>query len=510
MRFASKNRFVLPLACAALLAPVTRANAPLPGLPLHALIVGGGPNLEYNQAAIESNVRYVGKLLPSDAVRATLFADGNAEHPTVLYEDASAAQTTGERLLDLAFFDPDTISADALHYRKPDLGAKLDGPCSPDAFHKALAEVAGKGPNAPLLLYFTGHGSPGDRKFENNLYDMWGEKTLSVRQLAQQIADLPEATPVTLIMVQCHSGAFANLLFEGGFADGKPIARDIAGFFASTPDRVAAGCTSETDETEYHDFTSYFFAALTGLDRLGRKVVGADFNGDGRVGMDEAYCYTLANDRSIDAPVCTSDIFLRRFVLTKPETIFATPYHSVRSWATPAQRYALDALAKSLRREQGENRLQRAYRDLNEGERNPKIDAPTRRERKRTLNSLRAEAQRSLLARWPDLRDQDLPDFAQARKQAIAYLKQNAGSAKWKALLEADDALLQTDADNEAQEIVDAHLLRFVWLSKSVILAHRLRQSGAPALKARFAKLLEAESRSLLPPVGNRADFSRH
>ena len=39
---------------------------------------------------------------------------------------------------------------------------------------------------------------------------------------------------------------------------------------------------------------------------------GADYNHDGRVGMDEAFAYSLIHDTSIDVPVCTSDIYLRQ------------------------------------------------------------------------------------------------------------------------------------------------------------------------------------------------------
>ena len=169
----------------------------------------GGPTLEYNQAAIESNVRYLGKLLPPDAAKTTLFADGSPDRATVQVEDSAAPLSAGERLLDLAFYDPDTMDASDLHYRKPNLGVKLDGPATPDALtaqFSALANAPAAPLPAPILLYFTGHGSPGNRRYENNIYNMWGDKSFSTRQLAQEIARLPENVPVTLVMVQCHSG----------------------------------------------------------------------------------------------------------------------------------------------------------------------------------------------------------------------------------------------------------------------------------------------------------------
>ena len=321
-------------------APLTQAGRRGAQPPVRTVIVGGGPTLEYNQAAIESNVRYVNKLLPPDAIKTTLFADGNADKATVQALDKAADMTTGEFLFDLVLHDSDEASASGLHYRKPNLGVKLDGPATPHALTNLFSDLTREFTDAPkpLLLYFTGHGGAGDHSYDNNVYSLWGDRTFSVRQMAQQMARLPEKVSVTLVMVQCHSGGFANLQFEGGLPDGKPIARDFAGFFASEPNRLAAGCTAETDEAEYHDFTSYFFAALTGRDRIGRIVTGADYNGDGRVGMDEAFCYTLANDRSIDTPVCTSDIFLRRFAFMNEKALDAVPFRSVQTWATAAQK----------------------------------------------------------------------------------------------------------------------------------------------------------------------------
>src|SRR5438105_1116266 len=72
---------------------------------LHTLIVGGGPDRKDNQVAIESNVRYVGSLLPPQTDRITLFADGNPQSATVLYDVDPAAAQPGQRVLDLLLSD---------------------------------------------------------------------------------------------------------------------------------------------------------------------------------------------------------------------------------------------------------------------------------------------------------------------------------------------------------------------------------------------------------------------
>ena len=238
---------------------------------------------------------------------------------------------TDKQALALALQGNDKEFSSYGHYRRPTISGSLDGASSRQnvgmLLDKIGAESQTEADNGRVLLYFTGHGSPLNSNLDNNHYDLWGSSSgLSVRELADQISHLPAGVPLTVVMAQCYSGAFGNLVFEGGNPSNAYVQRDIAGFFATTKERVAAGCTPALNEADYHDFTSYFFAALTGQDRLGHKVTGADYNRDGHVGMDEAYCYTLIHDESIDVPVCTSDVMLRHDVPFKIEELKLTQY----------------------------------------------------------------------------------------------------------------------------------------------------------------------------------------
>ena len=499
---------LLSLLCAGLLllgGSVRAADARLVES-LRVLILGGGPSLPYNQVAIESNVRYVHKLLPRGTVQTTLFADGNANRASVLYDEGAPKQSNGEFLLTLFVQGTEGETETGSHYRKPNIG-KVDGPSKRSEFARQIGRIAEERDpvKRQVLLYFTGHGSPGRTDYENNVYDMWGkDEALSVRECARQIEHLPPAAPVTVVMVQCYSGAFGNLLFEGGDPKGDVITRDFAGFYATVNNRVAAGCTSAVNEAEYHDFTSYFFAALTGRDRVGRSVAGCDYNHDGRVGMNEAYCYTLLNDESIDVPVCTSDFFLRRFVPMRDTDIFQTPWATIVSWADPAQKEALEGLAGRLRLT-GDDRLKTAYdkifRSGDGNGRDPQWLARYR-EAQSKFEAMLKESRRDLLRRYPDLRSASAPAYAQTRKEAISRLNREAAAGKWKDLLAANDAVDKAEQEGENFDIVSSKLLRIVRLGKSVVLAHELQQSGTPSIKARYQKLIEAEGRTLLPPVG--------
>ena len=161
-------------------------------------------------------------------------------------------------------------------------------------------------------------------------------------------------------MAQCFSGGFGNVLFKKANPDLSLDNHPVIGFFAAESDREAAGCGTETNSPLYQDFSSYFFGALSGRDRFGHALQGADFNGDGRVTCHEAWCYALIHDDSIDTPICTSLVFLRRFSGASDSAIFTTPYHTLSESATPVERAALDALSARLGLD-GEQRLLAAY-----------------------------------------------------------------------------------------------------------------------------------------------------
>jgi hypothetical protein len=438
-RFVSARRPALPFLAALLLALLAGSSIGARSADLRALIVGGGPEPEHNQVAIERNVHYVSRLLPAGAPRLTLFADGDTKSKTVLYEEQPREQSPGEHVFELLTGSEEDASPTVQRFRAPDLG-HLDGPARRPAVAHAFDQLR-RTDAGPVLLYFTGHGSRAqDGNLDNNVFDLWGDR-LSVRDLAAQIASLPPEAPVTLVMVQCFSGAFGNVIFAGGDPNAAPVDRVIAGFFATTPDRMAAGCTPEVNEAEYHDFTSYFFAALSGRDRVGRPVTGADYNHDGRVGMNEAFAYSLIHDVSIDVPVCTSDVFLRRVVTSDDPEIFRAEYTPVRSWATPAQGAALDELSRSLNLT-GESRLGEVY---------ARMQGSTRRNRRggagwaamRRFSQAREEARQWLLDRWPVLKSKGGQGYAAAHAQAVAALDRRLRDGQLRELVAAEGAVDQ-------------------------------------------------------------------
>ncbi len=246
------------------------------GTPPYALLVGGGPDVESNAAQIEGHVRFVASLLPPTSRRVLLFADGKADHPSVSYAD-TRADADARRALAVLLADHD--AGEPVLTRAPKLDASLDGPARLHDLRHALTTLvaqAAKRP-APLLLYFAGHGTRDEKDELSTHYDLWNDDALTVRDLAAELSRVPRRVPVVLVMAQCFSGAFADVLFRGGDPNSGLAQGNVVGFFSAQKDREAAGCSYATERADYQDFSSYFFGALCGHDRFGDKVTGADY-----------------------------------------------------------------------------------------------------------------------------------------------------------------------------------------------------------------------------------------
>ncbi len=461
---------------------------------LRVMVVGGGPEPAYNQVAIENNVRYLQRLLPPGTKQTVLFADGDARGRTVAYQLEAARVSQAKRLTTLILGRGED-DEESIQFRSPSL-AKIDGPAKRSNLADTINQIArepGSSANH-LLMYFTGHGSPGKSRdeFNNNNFNLWGED-LTVRELADRISALPSNQPLTLVMVQCYSGAFGNLIFEGGDPARPATDRDIAGFFASVSDRPAAGCTPAVNEADYRDFSTFFFAALSGQDRLGRRVTGADFDGDGRISLHEGFCYTLINDDSIDVPVCTSDVFLRMVLKTPETTVFSEPYENVLRWADVAQKAALEKLSAKLElsgSDRGRTAYERVQRDYQGGLRNGSNGA--RRKFMQTASNVRNE----LLDKWPALKDRKSANAA-ARAEATAEIDRRLAAGQLQDIVNAVKDLDKAEKNAEDVGIDDALRLRFARLFKTVYLTHELRTSDHDMDKKRFERLMVAENRSL-------------
>jgi hypothetical protein len=297
---------------------------------------------------------------------------------------------------------------------------------------------------------------------------------------------------VTVVMAQCFSGGFGNILFKKANPDLALNERPVTGFFAAESDREAAGCGTDTDSPLYQDFSSYFFGALSGRDKLGHRVDGADYEEPGKVSCYDAYCYALIHDESIDTPICTSLVFLRRYEDLSDAAIFSTPWQTVLEAATPAQKAALAALSTKLALD-GEQRLLSAYDRLMFADpvgQPPELHAY--RDAQDRLNTLRMESLQSLFGKWPALRWHDSHDYDKATRAAAADLEKDA--AHCQEIIQTSDSFDRADAALDEEESL---LVRFTDLAEAILRARHLREHGDADTKARFEALWRAEQQPL-------------
>lgn len=94
-------RFRGAIAAAAMALTIVFATAQLDAaeraVPLHALLIGGGPDLANNGAEIESHLRFAARILPANAHRLVHFTNGKPRSRTVSFTDSAKPARAGER-----------------------------------------------------------------------------------------------------------------------------------------------------------------------------------------------------------------------------------------------------------------------------------------------------------------------------------------------------------------------------------------------------------------------------
>lgn len=291
----------------------TTLTARQPQRTMHYLLVGGGPTPQASQAQIEFNVEWVISLLKRlapEAPRTVWFGDGPSGTEGVvemrMASDGShlprtpAATFLGEEFDNRLLYRPHRIS-DAV------------GSTERDSLLPALSAYLKRlRPGDAAMIIYNGHGGwASDRR--NNTLRLWKETKITVRDLSQLLVETDSAVPVRFVLPQCFSGAFATAVHHEADHEQELIKGQRCGFLAESADRESEGCSASINLGDYRDYTTYFFAGLSGEDRLGRAVpLAPDRDGDGAVTPYDAHLYTLLEGFNGDLPRSTSEVWLER------------------------------------------------------------------------------------------------------------------------------------------------------------------------------------------------------
>ncbi len=97
--------------------------------------------------------------------------------------------------------------------------APVDGPARRESIMGALDRKGNElAAGDRLVIYVSGHGGKGEPT-ANGLLSTWERGEISVKDLGEALDRFKPEVEVVVVMVQCYSGAFANIIFEGGNPD---------------------------------------------------------------------------------------------------------------------------------------------------------------------------------------------------------------------------------------------------------------------------------------------------
>jgi hypothetical protein len=270
------------------------------------------------------------------------------------------------------------------------------------------------------------------------------------------------------------------------------------------PDRVAAGCTSDIDEENYQEYSSFFWAGLSGHNRGGQSVAPPDFDGDGHVSLAESHAYALLNSNTIDISIKTSDTLLRAISKTKadnvPDLLTAdAPYGQLIAKARPAELAVLDGLSAQFELS-GNDRIPAARKTLDDIKKQQQEVDKQKGSRNRELKQISTQILGALKLRWPELANRWHP--------RVQELLLSSGDQLVAAAAEhprySDFQRLQTEVANLGEQHLDlerrwAKCQRLLYVAESVALAANLERVATPEQVARYQALVTAENGQLTP-----------
>jgi hypothetical protein len=478
----------------------------------HFLTIGGGYSPSGNQVSLERNVLFfrdvLNDLYKDSGVPAheVFFADGNDPGRDVQYADPAWDVPEAYRLLARLDNDEDDLG---VRYRNHEI-PNVAGPSGRRDIRRWFTDAGSKLASGDrLILYVTGHGghSNGDN-FANNYIALWGGGRLTMRELAGMLDGLPEGVSVIVVMVQCYSGGFADLVFAGGQSTAGAPKTVRCGFFATSADRMASGCTSSVDEANYEDYSSSFWAALRGRTRTGVAVdkAGCDFDHDGVVTFAEAHAHVLLSDDSIDVPNCTSDRFLRLHSdpgssggrLMSAEDMLAR----LEAVATPLDKAVIDGLSKQLEIGAAPPSAQYRYaaaKELGDSLRaRHKASDQQSKELRVKYDRARTSIAESVELRWPELHNHWDPAVAKLLREepdaVVKAIKSHPRYAEFDKMHTALDGMSSRDDALEQKWAKSQRLMRAL---ERVALAHNIEKVADADILARYKALIAAENGTL-------------
>ncbi len=355
---------------------------PLLAEDLNVIVFGGGWGPEGTQLSIEAHVQELARALRAQKP-VVLFADGDPKTRSVQVQSPVLDQAGA--ILGTLFDRRDNLH---VLYRPSRAGAHAS------ASKKGLVDtlrsvVRGK----KTVVFGAGHGAPAYDEQGASL-ELWGsDSRLEVQELAKTLDKLGLQQPLAMVLGHCHSGAFTDLMYEGGDSK-KGLAKPTRCVHAAVPgDREAAGCTPDIEDPSARAYLSVIARAL-------REKHRSDFNHDGTISLDEAHAFAKIYDQTIDVPVSSSEQWLAQELKNGAPKLKKASLKRLIRRARPSERAVLEQLLPAALRKSTPRQVEKKLAHLRDAseEVQKKMD-----ERLEAWQKARRLLLDKTLARFPEL-----------------------------------------------------------------------------------------------------------
>lgn len=361
------------------------------------ILLGGGYKLEGSQGQIELNLKWVQNILKNRHNTINVYyTDGDGEGPDVFLQNP--IEDSIETLQPLArVFGQHRLNEVSYRNHQVDgvlaeTTASVFSPILEDLFEQSK-------PNDSLLFIYNGHGSPSASGAEKVALKLWGDTRLSAEVFHGLLAKSDTHAQFRYIFTQCYSGGFHRLIYDDPVKGHHLVEAQRCGFTAESSWRQSEGCSASIDMGDYRDYTTFFFAAISGEDRLGQPLLAnPDQNNDGVTDMREAHMYTLEHAHSTDLSRSSSEDYLEQWRpwylrwVPMGETLPDNEYAKLANSVAVKNGLVANDFVQSARAK-GAN-YRRAYASLN-------VEKYASREKSETI---RKDLMQMLVMKWPQLK----------------------------------------------------------------------------------------------------------
>lgn len=471
------------------------------------LTIGGGYSPTGNQVSLEKNVFFfrglLNELYGEEPSHQVLFADGKDPGRDLQFYDPNSPLPRANELLAKIHRQTKNLTYAYRNHQIDD----VYGASSRENIQNWFEKVgAGLTADDRLFIYATAHGGRGADKDEptNTKLYLWNNQSLTMREMAAFLDQIDPEVPVVMVMVQCYSGGFADLIFEDGDSSKGATSYNRCGFFATVHDRVAAGCTADIREEDYHEYSTYFLSALGGKTRNGSPIDVPDFDEDGRISYEEAHAFALINSTTIDISIKTSDAFLREFSSTKDDEIEGlltsdSALEDLLARATPCERAVVEALQAELELEVEGDELASAAKDLARRLMSDKRNVS--RDKRRIAGNLSRRAdsiKKALQRRWPEISNIWNPEvhrlLSEEGDAIVAFIEGHRDFSEFSSLEAQSKEISVKESSFDRKWVKCQRLIRTL---ENVALAANLELVADDQVQQRFAELCAAERQFL-------------